>query len=133
VTAVLRLRERASGTSQTYTSPIGSCIPLNATGGFALAVPCAEAHAVEITGVTDIGGRIDHFPAPNELDAVLGPACRLLAQQYLGHPLDGDLSSSWLRLDQGSWGAGRRTIECLVGHGPTGKHRSVAGSIRSGA
>gem|GEM_PF-4033225 len=85
------------------------------------------------TGLADISTQIAHAPATHELDAFLGPTCGLLAAQYLGRALDGDLASSWLPLDPRSWSAGRRTIDCLVAHGPAGQHRAVSGSIRSGA
>ena len=127
-----RLTGAARGATQTFTFPVGSCIPIPASGGIALPVECSEPHSFEVTGVADIAGRIDHLPGAHELDAFLGPTCSTFAVQYLGHPLDGDLTS-WLTIGDQSWNAGRRQMECLVAHGPVGQHSAVSGSIRSGA
>ena len=123
----------ARGTSQTATLPTGSCLTLTTSGHFDLPGDCAQPHVVEVAGVADVTGKIDHFPAPHELDGILGPTCRLLAAQYLEHPLGGDMTSAWLTLGPESWLAGRRVFECLVGHGSVGAYRPVSGSIATGA
>ncbi len=128
-----KLTGGARGTPQTFTFPVGSCLPIPAGGGVGRPVGCSEPHSYEVTGIADIAGQIDHLPGTHELDAFLGPACSALAVQYLGHPIDRDLTSSWLTIGEPSWNAGRRQIECLVAHGPSGQHRAVSGAIRSGA
>lgn len=123
----------ARGVSQSTTWPVGSCIALTASNSFDLPGDCSQPHVVEVTGVADISEQIDHLPAPHELDRFLVPTCGLLATQYIGHSLDGDLIAAWLTFDARSWAAGRRKLECLVAHGAVGAFRPVSGSIATGA
>lgn len=128
-----KLKGSAHGASQVVTFPIGSCLPILDSGRIGLPVDCSAPHALEVTGVVDITGRIDHLPLAHELDAVIGPSCKTFAAQYLARPLDGDLSSPWLSMAQQSWDANRRQMECLISHGPPDERRAITGSIRSGA
>ena len=129
----LPLTGSARGASQTATLPAGACLPADASGRFLLPDDCAALHAVEVTGVAEFDGRIDHAPGPHELDPIISGTCALLAAQYLGRTLDGDLSAAWLTVDERGWNAGRRKTECLIAHGTPGAFRPVSGSIRSGA
>jgi hypothetical protein len=96
-------------------------------------VPCTEPHHVEFTGTVDLTGRVELPPARDDDDgwaALIGQGCRDLAESYLGRPLADDLASGWMPIEPGSWTAGRRLVECMVGRSRADEWVILTGPLR---
>jgi hypothetical protein len=98
-------------------------------------VPCTEPHHVEFTGQIDLSGRVESPPAPDDRDgwaALIGEECWSIAEGYLGRPLVDDLVSGWIPIEPGSWTAGRRQVECMVGRSRAEEWVILTGPLREG-
>lgn len=123
---------RIRADQQTVLEPIGTCLMATPERN-EIVVDCATPHDVEVTGSVDLSQRIDHAPTDDELSRLTGTECDRLAGVYLGRALGGDLATASRGFDPRSWAAGRRAVECLVGHDQAGSWVPVSGSIRTGA
>ncbi|MCI2418660.1 septum formation family protein [Saccharopolyspora sp. K220] len=107
----------AAQLDQSNTYPAGRCLGINGTAVWD-PVDCARPHAVEITGVVNLGEQFPGgFPAEADQDGFLATRCADLTAQYAGGPTvakDKGLVTYWDTLTQESWDAGSRQVNCKV-------------------
>jgi Protein of unknown function (DUF2510). len=130
--ALVLFSERAHGSDQTKLQGVGTCLGPVA-GGSQDVVDCAGPHEIEVTGSVDLNGRIDHAPNLAEMDGLALDACNRIASDYLGHSLGGGVAAAPFGLEPASWEAGRRVVECVVGHSSGTDWVSSTGSMKAGA
>ena len=98
-------------------------------------VPCTEPHAVEVTAIIDLAEEFpDAFPALEDQDTFLEPACRAASEEYIGSPealYDKQLTVLWDNIGEPSWQVGSRLVNCTVGHGDAdGRLATIIGDVR---
>jgi hypothetical protein len=102
---------------QSNVYPAGRCLGINGTAVWD-PVDCARSHAVEITGLVNLGEQFpDGYPAEVDQDGFLATRCADLTAQYAGGPTvarDKGLVTYWDTLAQESWDAGSRQVNCKV-------------------
>lgn len=124
----LRVRTRsgapapATGTvaesDQSAIQPVGTCL---AIVGRAVGDPasCSGPHAVEVAAVVDLARKFTAaFPETADQDAYLRPMCAKVADAYAagsGVIAAKKLTVFWDNLDEASWNAGSRRVNCLLG------------------
>lgn len=97
---------------------VGTCLrwdPL--LDAVAVAVPCGQAHQLEVVGTLDLAERFEHYPSAEqwgELDrACVAPVAQRYGEQ-LRAPSGNPLESVAVRIPVTSWLAGRRSGACAV-------------------
>ncbi len=120
------------GADQTYLFGTGTCLALTADGRFGDSVPCTQPHGSEITGTTAVTAAT--FPATDQAwAAAVGAACQQVTSRYVGGTLPAGVTASWLTVEESSWAAGRRVVECTaVRFGSSGHLEAASGSVRAG-
>jgi hypothetical protein len=79
---------------------------------------CAEAHAVEIVGNVDLSVAFpEAYPSPDDQKNKLSELCAQVAAEYSGgaNLAEKRLTISWDPLQEQSWAAGSRRVDCKVG------------------
>ena len=121
---------RVEGADQTSLEPIGSC--WTAKGRYA--VPCATPHTNEVAGYADLTNKgLTSVPALQDDRAwqnLVGDQCDQIARNYLGYQPVGDVFAGWSPIEAASWLAGRRLVECIVGHGRANEWLTSTGSLK---
>jgi hypothetical protein len=104
------------GADQTWLFPVGTCLPPQGQGWVSESVPCTTAHVVEVTGNVDLTGKVSQLPtSETQWEATVGSACGRLAISYLGGSYPKGVESGWWDIEQSSWAAGRRVVQCVAG------------------
>jgi hypothetical protein len=116
---VYRVQGGARGQDQAEVHPPGTCLGIDGVN-VGDPVDCAQPHAVEVVGVFDLSGPFPESDYPDEAkqDEAAGPACTKLAEEYAGGPnvvSEKKLTVYWDTLQQESWRAGTRTVDCKLG------------------
>jgi Septum formation len=99
------------GQDQTYLYGTGACLPM--TPG--PSVPCTGPHGVEVSGTADLHGQVQRPRTSSEWAAAVGPACDTAGRSYVGGTYPVGVRWGWLNIEESSWSAGRRIVECTVG------------------
>jgi len=116
--ARVRTKGSAHGQDQSNTYDVGTCLALNdKTPGDP--IECTRAHAFEIVGTADLGPAFPsgEFPAPDAQKTKLAELCGQVVGAYTGG-LDlasKKLTLTWDTLQEQSWAAGSRKVDCKVG------------------
>lgn len=113
----LRTKGSAHGQDQSNVYDVGSCFALNdkEPGD---PIDCSRAHAYEIVGNADLAPAFPaEFPSADAQKAKLAELCGALVGSYTGGL---DLASkklilTWDTLQEQSWAAGSRKVDCKVG------------------
>lgn len=113
--ALYPLAGKAAESDQAAVHQPGTCLAIDGrTVGDP--VDCAGPHAVETVGIVDVSARFpDAFPAIGDQDAYLQPECAKIANEYAGGQdviTAKKLTVYWDNLNEGSWKAGTRKINC---------------------
>ncbi len=112
-----RVQGPVSKLDQSDTYPAGRCLGISGTD-VADPVDCAQPHSVEVTGRIDLAERFPAgYPPESEQDGYLSTRCEELTAQYAGSPAaaaDKGLVTYWDTLEQPSWDAGSRQVNCKV-------------------
>ncbi|WP_229680008.1 septum formation family protein [Saccharopolyspora thermophila] len=107
----------AASVDQSNTYEVGRCLGINGTAVWD-PVSCDQPHAVEITGLVDLGEQFPGgYPPEPDQDGFLATRCADLTAQYAGAPTaarDKGLVTYWDTLAQESWDAGSRKVNCKV-------------------
>jgi Septum formation len=113
-------------------APPGTCLSLTPAERIdTTPVPCAQTHALEVTGAVDLTNRLDHAPTDDELRQAVDGDCAQIATRYLGRPIDPGFASGLLELAPGSWDAGHRATECTLGrYAANGTLIATSGPLR---
>jgi hypothetical protein len=126
---------RVADLDQSDTHPVGRCLGINGQAVTDPVQDCSEPHAVEITGLVNLGEQFRDFPEPSDQDDFLAARCTDLTAQYAGSrtsAADKGLIVYWDTLSLQSWEAGSRQVNCKVSAQlPDGSGLApVSGSIR---
>ncbi len=113
------------GQDQTRLWDVGACVR---SAPFAV-VACTEEHTNEVVGNVTVTGFTD-APSAEQLIAAIGAECRAVATTYLGGRVPADVGIAALGIAAGSWAAGRRIAQCVVGRVSPGGWVSMTGSLR---
>lgn len=121
---------------QSDTYPVGHCLGISGQAVTDPVQDCSQRHAVEITGLVNLGEAFRDFPSPTDQDDFLATRCAQLTAQYAGSPTataDQGLIAYWDTLSMQSWDAGSRQVNCKVSAQlPDGSGLApVSGSIKS--
>jgi hypothetical protein len=121
------------GQDQELVYPVGTCFGVGSEGLGGAVVPCSGIHSSEITGTSRIAYQVDQLPQSGaEWEELVGPECGSLATQYAGGSLPADMQSGSLPLEQESWDAGERLVQCTIGwFGPAGRPTTESGSLHA--
>lgn len=129
----------AARVDQANVYPTGRCLGINGTSVWD-STDCARPHAVEVTGVVDLGQQFpEGFPPEPAQDEFLSGRCAEITGQYAGDPAaarDKGLTTYWDTLGQQGWDAGSRRVNCKVsaqlpdGSGLAPVTGSVTGEVR---
>ncbi len=110
--------EPLSAIDQSPAPVVGTCLrwdPLLEAA--AVAVPCGQAHQLEVVGALDLAERFEHYPSAEqwgELDrACIAPVAQRYGDQ-LRAPSGNPLEAVAVRVPVTSWLAGRRASSCAV-------------------
>ncbi|MEV6229443.1 septum formation family protein [Saccharopolyspora shandongensis] len=107
----------AADMDQSNVYPVGRCLGINGTTVWD-PVDCARPHAVEITGLVNLGEQFPGgYPEEKPQDDFLATRCEELTGQYAGGPAvakDKGLIVYWDTLAPESWEAGSRQVNCKV-------------------
>ncbi|MGW1680492.1 septum formation family protein, partial [Saccharopolyspora sp. NPDC002376] len=135
------IKGSASTTDQSNIYPEGRCLGINGTAVWD-PVDCAKPHAVEITGMVNLGDEFPGgWPAEKDQDPFLFNRCAELTERFAGGPnvaKDKGLVIYWDTLPEESWNAGSRQVNCKVsaqlpdGSGLAPVTGSVKGEVRVG-
>lgn len=101
-----------SGQHRIY--PVGSCLGPDGEGLTFGTVSCDGPHVVEISGHVDLSGRIETLPTSEQYSRLVGDACERAGKVFAGANFRDPVQAGWMHIEQGSWDAGRRTVECTV-------------------
>ncbi|MBB5154172.1 septum formation family protein [Saccharopolyspora phatthalungensis] len=131
----------AARMDQSNVYPVGRCLGINGTAVWD-PVDCARPHAVEITGLVNLGEQFPGgYPAEGDQDGFLATRCAELTAAYAGGPTtakDKGLVTYWDTLAQESWDAGSLQVNCKVsaqlpdGSGLAPVTGSVKGEVQIG-
>ncbi|MBC3194411.1 septum formation family protein [Pseudonocardia sp. C8] len=116
--AMLPITGKVAAQDQSAVHPPGTCLALD---GRTVGDPtgCAGPHAVETVGVIDLGTRFkEEWPSVEDQDGFLQPACTEAATRFAGNDRvirEKGLTVYWGNLEQESWNAGSRKVNCNVG------------------
>ncbi len=113
------------GQDQTALWEVGTCI----RSGPVTAVPCAEEHTNEVVGNVTVTG-FTEAPTSEQIVAAVAPECRAIATTYLGGRVPSDVGVGSLVIAPGSWAAGRRLAQCIIGRAAAGAWVAMTGSLR---
>lgn len=131
-----RMRGEVAEADQSDTYEQGRCLGINGTEVWDPVGDCRERHAVEITGLVDLGEQFpEGFPPEDEQDGFLSDRCRQLTAEYAGSPTaarDKGLVTYWDTVQEESWNVGSQRVNCKVSAQlPDGSGLApVAGSVR---
>ncbi|MDA3630927.1 septum formation family protein [Saccharopolyspora oryzae] len=135
------IKGSASTTDQSNIYSEGRCLGINGTAVWD-PVDCAKPHAVEITGVVNLGEEFPGgWPAEKDQDPFLFTRCGELTGRFAGDPnaaKDKGLVIYWDTLSEESWNAGSRQVNCKVsaqlpdGSGLAPVTGSIKGDVRVG-
>lgn len=113
----LRTKGSAQGADQSNVYDVGMCFALKDKGP-GDPIDCARAHAVEIVGNADLAPAFPaEFPSVEAQKPKLAEMCGQLVGSYTGG-LDlaaKKLTLTWDTLQEQSWAAGSRRVDCKVG------------------
>lgn len=113
----LRTTGSAHGQDQSNIFEVGTCLALN-DKLIGDPIDCGRAHAVEIVGNADLSVAFPaDFPASDAQNAKLAEVCGQLVGSYTGGTdlAAKKLTLSWDTLQEQSWAAGSRKVDCKVG------------------
>jgi hypothetical protein len=103
------------GQDQEWIYPTGTCFGLGTAGQRGPVVLCGGAHAFEVTGLTTLPSSSTFPTSDSQWDSAVGSQCEQLATAYKGGSLPAGIQSGWLPLEQSSWNAGERKVQCTIG------------------
>lgn len=112
----------APALNQSDAYPVGRCLGISGTAVWD-PTECQNPHAVEITGIVDLGEQFTaqaasgQAPSEDEQDSHLATKCAELTAQYTASPTkaqDSGLVVYWDTLVAPSWEAGSRLVNCKV-------------------
>lgn len=100
-------------------------------------VPCQEDHAWQVTSLVNLGERFpDAWPGVEQQNEYLNEVCTTAAREYLGGDdalYESTLTPFWNTLQQQSWEAGSRSVNCALTFGqPGGSFAMLNGDVRQG-
>jgi hypothetical protein len=125
----------AAKADQSNIFPPGTCFALTENKGVGDPVDCEKQHAIEVVGNADLSQAFTAaFPPAEEQGKKLAELCAQLAAEY-SNGLDlasKKLTLTWDTLQDPSWAAGSRMVDCKVGAAlPDGSGLSpVAGTVK---
>lgn len=125
---------KAAEQDQSRVSAPDTCVHVE--GNITAEVPCTEPHAWQVTATVNLGENFgtEVWPATDQQNEYLNTVCTDAARDYLG----GDdalyystLAPFWTTLQQESWDAGSRTVNCALTFGsPGGGFATLNGDVR---
>jgi plastocyanin len=137
---------RVAGSDQSRAAAPDTCE--RADGDTVSDVPCDQPHSWQVTSVVNLGENFpDAWPTPDDQNKYLNDVCTSAAVRYLGGKGDGSdgddeglyrstLTPFWTTLQQESWDAGSRTVNCAVTKSRSDKDgggfAELAGDVRNG-
>ncbi len=106
---------RAAEIEQTLLFDPGTCLVVDAEGRLDAAVPCGQAHQLEVSGTVDVTAEATTMPADRVAwRDLVADDCRKVTAAYLGRDPRPTEGVFWSMLTTESWDAGRRELECVV-------------------
>ncbi|SDQ99994.1 Septum formation [Actinopolyspora saharensis] len=112
-----RFDDKVGRLDQSDTYEVGTCLGIS---GNSLSSPteCSKQHSVEIVGVADLSKEFDEgYPATQDQDKYLITTCQEQLKNYAGSKNaaeDKGLALYWDNLQEESWQAGSRKVNCKV-------------------
>jgi hypothetical protein len=108
----------AVGQDQSNIFDPGTCFALTETKGVGDPIGCDKAHAVEVVGNVDVSQAFPaDFPQVDTQHTKLAELCAVVANKYTGGVdlAAKKLTLDWDTLEEQSWTAGSRKVNCKVG------------------
>ena len=123
----------AAQQDQARVFPADTCVRVD--GDVPNEVPCDEDHSWQVTSVVNLG---EHFPQGwptiQQQNDYLNGVCTEAARAYLGGDdalYNSTLTPFWTTLQQQSWDAGSRSVNCALTYGhPGGGFATLKGDVR---
>ncbi|HIW96066.1 MAG TPA: septum formation family protein [Candidatus Corynebacterium gallistercoris] len=125
----------AAQQDQARVFPADTCVRVD--GDVTNEVPCQEEHAWQVTSLVNLGERFpDSWPGVEQQNEYLNEVCTNAARDYLGGDdalYESTLTPFWNTLQQQSWDAGSRSVNCALTYGqPGGSFATLNGDVRQG-
>ncbi|WP_143105335.1 septum formation family protein [Pseudonocardia ammonioxydans] len=116
--SMLPITGKVAEQDQSAVQQAGTCLAID---GRTVGDPtgCGGPHAAEVVGVVDLGTEFpEEFPAVEDQDEFLQPACTTAANEFAGNDKvigEKGLTVYWGNLSEESWKAGSRKVNCNIG------------------
>lgn len=125
----------AAEQDQSRAFPEGTCVRVD--GELTTEVPCQEDHAWQVVSVVTLGQQFpDGWPPVEQQNDYLNGVCTKAAMDYIGGDdalYQSTLAPFWTTLQQQSWDAGSRTVNCALTKGdPGGGFATLNGDVTQG-
>jgi hypothetical protein len=108
----------AAQADQSNIFPAGTCFALTDNKGVGDPIDCGKPHALEVVGNADLTQAFTgNFPSPEDQGKKLSELCGQIVNEY-SNGLDlksKNLTLTWDTLQDPSWAAGSRKVDCKVG------------------
>lgn len=125
----------AAESDQARAFPADTCV--NVVNDSPVEAPCAEDHTWQVTDVVNLGEIFpNEWPDINKQNELLNQRCTDAARNYLGGDdalYNSTLTPFWTTIQEQSWQAGSRTVNCALTFGhPGGGFATLKGDVRNG-
>jgi putative regulator of septum formation len=122
---------RVKGQDQTPRLATGTCIAFAEESHSLGVVDCHVVHEYEITGSSDVTGKATTLPTHDQFGALTSDDCTRAGLAYFGGRLPAGVATGWFDIQDLSWTAGRRLVDCIAARPDgAGGWGSITGPLR---